>query len=313
MTSTLDAHFMLLRAIILACTLVVFGGVLSAQETNVESATDGKTISLENQSVAVPAQQLEKTVNEAFRLTHDGWSSDEVILDDHLYGAFIAKCNELLPNVASEEFGWALLNLRKSGHLKTKSTKRRNDDVGPVAHIAEIAARSTIDRFRVSTDRVMVAPEKRAAFDAVAAEIDADVDLYLVRKAAFNLRKARKLRPELITRIADWNRVVETHSVAELRGNPELIPEHPGIYIFRDQTGYLYIGQTENLRARLATHLDKSHSQSLANYLNSHGAQDISIEIHSFDPSSRAQEIMVRRAYESELISSRKPRFNIQP
>ncbi len=236
-----------------------------------------------------------------------------MILDDTLYARFIAKCNDLLPNAKADEFGWTLLNLRKAGQLETKATRRRNSDVDSVAHIAEIAARSTTDRFRVSTDRVMVDPEKRSAFNAAAVEIDPDVDLYLVRKAAFHLRKARQLRPELITRIADWNRVVETFSVASIRQNPELIPAHPGIYIFRDPTGYLYIGQTENLRTRLATHLDQSHSESLASYLESHGAQKILIEIHSFDPTSRATEVMVRRAYESELIASRKPRFNIQP
>ena len=304
--------FMLIVVTSLACILAGFGGELCAQE-NTETATGSdQAVPVENRSAA-DAQRLKETVNEAFRLTHGGWSSDEVVLDDDLYEAFIAKCNELFPNVKPEKFGWTLLNLRKAGQLKTKSTRRRNDDVSPVAHIAEIAARSTTDRFRISTDRMMIDPGKRAAFDEAALEVDANVDLYLVRKAVFKLRKARQLRPELITRIADWNRVVETYAVADILNRPELIPEHPGIYIFRDQTGYLYIGQTENLRSRLTTHLDKSHSQSLASYLEKHGAKDISVEIHLFDPSSRAKEIMVRRAYESELISSRKPRFNIQP
>lgn len=37
------------------------------------------------------------------------------------------------------------------------------------------------------------------------------------------------------------------------------------------------------------------------------------VEIHSFGRDSRMQEIRVRRAYESELIRSRQPRFNIRP
>jgi predicted GIY-YIG superfamily endonuclease len=75
----------------------------------------------------------------------------------------------------------------------------------------------------------------------------------------------------------------------------------------------LYIGQSENLRERLKSHLIESHSFSLAKYLHQKGADKISIEIHSFAPDSRAKETMIRRAYESELIASRKPRFNIQP
>ena len=127
------------------------------------------------------------------------------------------------------------------------------------------------------------------------------------------LRKTRKLKPELITRIADWGREVTIHDANSIAANSQQIPEHPGVYIFRDRSGYLYIGQTENLRERLTTHLDQSHNQSLAHYLKEQGAKNISIEIHAFDPKSRAKETMVRRAYESELIRSRKPRFNIQP
>jgi len=66
------------------------------------------------------------------------------------------------------------------------------------------------------------------------------------------------------------------------------------------------------LRNRLKTHLDESDRKSLANYLKEKGVESITIEIHSFDPQSRAKELRVRRAYESELIRSRKPRFNIR-
>jgi hypothetical protein len=67
------------------------------------------------------------------------------------------------------------------------------------------------------------------------------------------------------------------------------------------------------LQERLKSHLDESHSKSLSNYLNTQEVNGITIEVHSFAPDSRAKETMIRRAYESELIASRKPRFNIQP
>ncbi len=159
----------------------------------------------------------------------------------------------------------------------------------------------------------MATPERRAEFNAAAKAIDSEVELYRVRKAAFKLRKTRKLRPELITRIADWGREISTHSVKQLKDDPKLVKPHPGIYIFRDKTGYLYIGQTDNLQERLKSHLDESHSKSLSNYLNTQEVNGITIEVHSFAPDSRAKETMIRRAYESELIASRKPRFNIQP
>ena len=136
---------------------------------------------------------------------------------------------------------------------------------------------------------------------------------YAVRKAAFQLRKARRLRPELITRIADWGRTIKTFSIEEILKDPKVLNEHPGVYIFRDASGYLYIGQTDNLRERLQKHLDESHNLSLAKYLKTESRDSISIEVHDFDPTSQASKTMIRRAYESELIASRKPRFNVQP
>ena len=292
--------------LVLSCLVIAFSSDgssdLSAQDA------DGNT-----KHAATESAKLKQTVAEAFRATHDGWSSDEVILNDELYQAFLSRCSSLLPSASEEKFGWTLLNLRKAGKLESKSTRRKQVNVDAVLPVAEIVARSITDQYSVSTDRVMVSPEMRADFDRLAKEIDSEADLYLVRRAAFQLRKTRRLRPELISRIVDWGRKIEIHSAQDVLASPELIPEHPGIYIFQDQSGYLYIGQSENLRERLKSHLTESHSFSLAKYLQQQGADKITIEIHSFAPDSRAKETMIRRAYESELIASRKPRFNIQP
>ncbi len=260
------------------------------------------------------SRELKTAVHSAFATSHGGWSCDEVILNDRLHTAFIAAVQLELPGTTVEEACWTLLNLRKAGKLNVETTRRSPSNSGDdLGHIAEIAARTVQDRFGVSTDRIMSSPEMRAEFDAIVIEIDGAIDTYQARRAAFRMRKTRKLKPELITRIADWSRTIESYSGAAILENPELIQQHPGVYIFRDASGYLYIGQTENLRERLATHLDQSHSQSLASYLTAHGADSITIEVHDFDPESRARETMIRRAYESELIASRKPRFNIQP
>lgn len=275
-------------------------------------------------------RQAQRAVNaiviEAFAATHDGWSSDEVILQTELNSAFIEACNAAIKNRASElvsanaaemttpaELNWTLLNLRKAGKLTVKATKRNSTSVSSVAHIAEIVTRSMLDRHQCSIDRLMCDPVLRNQFDAAAKAIAPDAKPYTIRKAAFQLRKARKLRPELITRIADWGRQISTHSIEQIIDDPNRLNEHPGIYIFRDGSGYLYIGQTENLRKRMLEHLDESHNLSLAKYLKTESREAVTIEIHDFDPESQAAKTMVRRAYESELIASRKPRFNVQP
>lgn len=264
----------------------------------------------------IDVDELKSVVTVAFEATHDGWSSDEVVLQDELNASFIAACIEELPDASPATLNWTLLNLRKAGKLKVKSTKRApisNSKVELLTHLAEIVARTMQDKHQVSSDRLMCDPEMRNEFNNLATTISPDADLYTVRKAAFRLRKTRRLRPELITRIANWGRTIKEYPAEKLRENPQLLNEHPGIYIFRDASGYLYIGQTENLRDRMVTHLDESHNESLANYLKDNDCHNITIEIHDFDPDSQASKTMVRRAYESELISSRKPRFNIQP
>ena len=226
--------------------------------------------------------EIRDVVQQAFADTHDGWSSDEVVLNTDLNEAFLRECLEQLPETSPATFNWTLLNMRKAGQLKFATTKRNQKSVQQFAQISEIAARLVHDRHQVSTDRMMADPKLRAEFDREILAIVPDADLYSFRKAAFQLRKQRKLKPELITRIADWGREIRSISLNEVRKEPDQIPAHPGIYIFRDQSGYLYIGQSEDLRQRLKEHLDQSSNLALAKYLEADGNQHITIEIHAF-------------------------------
>ena len=93
----------------------------------------------------------------------------------------------------------------------------------------------------------------------------------------------------------------------------KLVPDKPGICILRDPTGYLYVGESSSLRFRVNHHLDHSDRKSLAHYLWSNGNQEITVELHVFPKDSPAKDKTKRRAYESELIRSRKPKFNLAP
>lgn len=257
--------------------------------------------------------RLEDVVREAFRQSHDGWSTDEVLIRDELNRAFIASCREQLPDASEQTLNWTLLNLRKAGKLEVKASRREGQPEADAAHVAEIAARSMQDKHEISIDAVMADPERRREFDQLAQRIDPDIESYTIRKTALRLRKTRNLRPELITRIADWDRQIIELTAAQAAADLQRLPENPGVYMFRDRTGYLYIGEAINLRERLTTHLDHSDQKSLAHYLGNQGYDSISLEVHSFPVDSRMKEIVVRRAYESELIRSREPRFNVRP
>ncbi len=258
-------------------------------------------------------QLFREVVLEAFRAVHDGWSSDEVLLDEDLNAAFIHYCRQRLPEAAEVDLNWTLLNLRKAGRLQTPATRTRRLSHEPYLHAAEIAARLLYDQRRQNMDRALCDPELRAEFDQAARQIAPDVPVYALRKAAFALRKTRRLRPELVARVADWNREIAAWPAEEILDRPEPIPSGPGVYLLRDHSGYLYIGESSNVRRRIMQHLQASDRSTLLDYLKRQGIEQVMVEVHSFDPQSAARRTEMRRAYESELIHSRRPRFNLSP
>ena len=259
-------------------------------------------------------REVKDVVRLAYLKVYDGWSTDEVLLQTELNDQFLAECRRRMPDIPSFDFNWTLLNLRKAGGLRDISaTKRRRDNSDAYLHAAEIAARFLEDRYSVNTDRVLCDPKLRAEYDKEAKKVAPKVEPYLLRKASLTLRKSRRLQPELVLRVADWKKDIIALPAADAEQQPDKVPAQPGVYIFRDKTGYLYIGESANLYDRVKKHLDRSDRQSLASYLATNGAQGVTLELHAFAADSPARMKPMRRAYESELIRSRKPRFNLAP
>lgn len=255
-------------------------------------------------------------IRRAFQATHDGWSVDEVLLRDERREKFLSEVRRDTANgldrMTDREILEQLIKLRKSDKLDVKTTQRERSDLSDYLIAAEIASRYLHDAYGVSPDQWLIDPKLLQEFDELGLSIAKGDDSYLLRKAALKLRKSRSLRPELLQRVTDWDLVIETYQLADLEDKLPTIPEGPGVYIFRDDTGYLYIGQAANLRKRLKTHLTESDRKALSEYLKTDETL-ISVELHIFGPNSPAQKTIVREAYESELIRSRKPRLNLAP
>lgn len=257
-------------------------------------------------------QALKDVVRDVFFRVSEGRSTDDVVVDEELNRRFTESCIHEFPSATPFQCNWTLFQLRKSAGLGPIVQERRVIRHGDYLHAAEIAARQMEDKHGLTIDRVLCDPDRRGEFDSIAREIHSEVDLYLLRKAALNLRKNRQFRPELIKRIADWGQVVSSHTAESLIERSGLVPRSPGIYIFSDRTGYLYIGEAEDLRARVSKHLDHSDRKALARYFWEMGTKDLFVEFHAFDPTSEGKRKPNRRAYEAELIRTRRPRFNIQ-
>ncbi len=252
-------------------------------------------------------------IKKAFLETHDGRSPDDVVIDPMLNQLFLARCASLLPEITPEHANWRLMNLRKASFLGRVTTLAKKMDHSAYVHASQIAARLMEDLHRLSIDRVLCNPDYRQQFDDVAREIFPGASEYQLRKAALGLRKARKLQPELIKRVVNWGREILEYDAEALVQNPDLIPRKPGVYILRDSTGYLYIGEAGNLRLRVAHHLDHSDRRALAHYFWEAGLSGIVVEMHAFDSGSDARKTSSRRAYESDLIDKRSPRLNLRP
>lgn len=300
-----------------ACWIGLLLSIKGLQAVSAEEADKGTSVIKPGHPADLDAN-LRREVKDVARLAYlevyDGWSTDEVLLQTELNDRYLAFCRQRMPDIRGFDFNWTLLNLRKAGALRDISaTKRRRDDSDAYLHAAEIAARFLEDRYSVNTDRVLCDPKLRAEYDLEAKKVAPDVDPYLLRKASLTLRKSRRLKPELVVRVVSWKKDLVTIPAADAAKEPEKVPRQPGVYIFRDQTGYLYIGESSSLRDRVKKHLDQSDRQSLASYLKTNGIKGVTLELHAFDPESPARLKAMRRAYESELIRSRKPRFNLAP
>jgi hypothetical protein len=259
-----------------------------------------------------------ETIRDAFRETHRGFSSDELILQDKLRNAFLREL-DINPDDKSQFDDQrvalrALLQLRKRGDLEVPTTQRSKEtsaSINAAIPTAEIAIRTVLDRHDAMIDDVLCDPKMRNELQHEAERLSENVSAETVRRAVLRLRKSRRLRPELVLRVADWDRTVTTHPMKQL--DLESLPNSPGVYLFRDSTGYLYIGEAVRLRERIGDHLRGSHNVGLASVLRDTEANPVTLELHAFPSDSPAKKITVRRAYESELIRSRHPRFNLQP
>jgi hypothetical protein len=279
----------------------------------------------------------------AMRIAGDGYSVDEIVIDDDRRERLLDAIN---PDWHSLGDAWQrdtllrLMSLRKAGKIDLRTTSRGRNADHQLAQIAEIAARSVLDRNPVSTDALLCDPRLRNQLQVAAIAIagpshvgvvdagsvpgdsstseavQADaIDAYSIRKHLLQLRKKRQLRPELVQRVADWDRKLETFSLEQLKA--ELISGNistgAGVYLFYDPTGYLYIGETANLKTRLTQHTNHSDRLALDQYLQSSANGSVTVELHTFGKRSPANELAVRRAYESELIRTRQPRLNVRP
>jgi GIY-YIG catalytic domain len=244
----------------------------------------------------------------AFDVVSQGFSADRAVADPGINERFISECRNQGLQESAANLNRALLNLRKRGGLSGRKRSKRThfSDEDEYRFAAEIAVRFLERRHTISLDGIICDPERAAEFDELAKDIIPGYSSLQYRWAALNLRKAKRLEPEIVARIAPPIRVV-TYKVDGIA--IEQLPTSQGLYLFFAAGELLYVGETENLRSRLKKHLDHSDNKGLARWMWEFGTGGLHLEIQVLEEGTDTR---ARRALELELIRSRAPVFNVK-
>ncbi len=251
---------------------------------------------------------MKERVRQAFRTISGGYSPDRVVADPELNRQFLDYCRRLGLAENARVLNTCLLNARKAGLLKGLPRARRTTfrDVDEYRHASEVAVRHLERRHNTTLDHIICDPDLVAEFDELAASITPGFDPLRYRWAALNLRKSKGLRPEILAHVVQ-PQAVRLGNVNDI--DMDALPTAQGLYLFYSRSNALYVGETANLRIRIAKHLDHSDNKGLARWLWDHGSDDVYLEIQMLTKETSQK---IRRALESELISSRHPLFNVK-
>jgi site-specific DNA-methyltransferase (adenine-specific) len=250
---------------------------------------------------------MRAVIREAYIETRNGYSSDVVIANPELNAIFIRACHKRGVKDEPVAINLALLRARKTNRLRglerAKRPSLQNQDEYRFA--CEIAVRFLERRDQVSLDRILCDPGLAADFDKIAAQICPGYTSFHYRWAALNLRKARKLEPEIGGRL-----IVPEYCVSQKTRELVVaeIPERSGTYMFFTPTCALYVGEASNLYIRLKRHFDHSDNRGLAHWIWAHGTDELYVEYYVLPQDVSARQ---RKALEAELIQSRRPIFNV--
>ncbi len=251
---------------------------------------------------------MNSVIEDAFDAASNGYSADRVIADPNLNECFIAQCRQRGFDESATDLNRALLNLRKRGGLSGRPRAKQTHfpDEDEYRFAAEIAVRFIERRDGISLDTIICDPDVAAKFDEVAGRIAPGYSQLQYRWAALNLRKSKRLEPELVGRIAPPIEVINIR-VDEIV--PDEITTSQGLYLFISSDQLLYVGETENLRTRLKKHLDHSDNKGLARWIWEFGTERLHVELQVLEDQTESR---VRKALELELIRSREPLFNVK-
>jgi len=256
--------------------------------------------------------QLQLTLQgvvEAFRLAHDGFSADRVVVDPNLNASFADDCRRL--GLAGEPRIWNILlfRLRKAGRLAHLETTRPTDiswhDCDGYLFASEIALQSLLDGGRAqSLDEILCDPILAAELDKLAASFAPGRSPLEYRWAALKLRKQAK-NARTRARVLHARRPPRLGKITPIDElDLRRVPDRAGVYVVSQKgpAQKLYIGEALNLRGRLQQQFDPPQRQRWA-------AMSKSLGIQTFLTETLPAEML---AWQSCLVGKYRPKLNFR-
>jgi site-specific DNA-methyltransferase (adenine-specific) len=211
--------------------------------------------------VAVERGEIDAALIKAYLDSCDGYAVDRVIVDPQLNSDFLQACGRRHLSLNAIQCNRRLLGLRKSGKLSSIPKPRRTlvpwRQLETFAFASEIAWRVLEDREGDSLDDIFCNPALADEFDKIAQRFEPGHSAFEYRWAALALRKqvSKRRASAAHERIPQGLRLRLSGEHCIFRDSATArIDAVPGMYSIRHRDDYLYIGDTENLQARIQSH-----------------------------------------------------------
>ena len=234
--------------------------------------------------------------------------------DPGLAARFVKRCRQLGIDAPHAAICRRLLRLRKAGGFPIKTTREDKRNLHPFLIPAELAFATLTYRYNASYDELLADPDVGKAFDENVARVGRSGDAVYYRLAALHLRKnVRSRRKADAKQLAHLDiSKVEAHwhtpgHLSDVR--LEAVPDSEGIFSLREPDRYLFLSQSENLRAGVGIFQDNDVLASVGNHFWSPTADKITVDF------LRPEDMrgVSLRLFEFKAIETYQPIFNMLP
>ncbi|MBN1852469.1 MAG: site-specific DNA-methyltransferase [Pirellulales bacterium] len=235
-------------------------------------------------------QDMQQGIIDAYRTMSRGNSTDAILCDPQLLAEFDQECKKR--KLPGDAYVWnrLLLRIRKSGKLPgiERSGQRFTfEKMDSYSDASEIAMHLVSLDYGLTLDDMLCSPQAASTFDRIAEQFAPGYSSFEYRWAALSIRKrAIKSKSLAWNRFADWAKKRLPRNMPLGKCLSEKF-ERPGVYLLASSNQTLYVGETCNLRTRIARILENETWTQMAprsvkwipsdEYASQHGLQSMLI------------------------------------